>query len=129
MLTIPQFVTGTATSIYDLITQPRLGGVNGPNGLSGPVGIAEATAAVTQNGWLSTHGIVWWIGFISMNLGLINVLPIPFLDGGKLLFLLIEAVRRKRLDPRVEAAASAVGLGLIVLLLIYVTIGDVGRTL
>jgi regulator of sigma E protease len=62
-----------------------------------------------------------------MSLGLINVLPIPFLDGGKLFFILVEAVRRKRVDPRVEAVASAIGLSLIVLLLVYVTIGNVSR--
>ncbi|MBV9099785.1 MAG: site-2 protease family protein [Candidatus Dormibacteraeota bacterium] len=124
---IPDFVQQTATGIYQLITVPSLGGVNGPNGLSGPVGIAQATATATQNGFLSAHGLLWWIGFISMNLGLINVLPIPFLDGGKLLFLLIEAIRRKRLEPRHEAIISAVGLALVMLLLIYVTIGDVSR--
>ncbi len=124
---IPAFVHDTVVGIYQLVTVPSLGGVNGPNGLSGPVGIAEATATASQNGFLSQNGLVWWIGFISMNLGLINVLPIPFLDGGKLLFLGIEAVRRKRLDPRHEAIASAIGLAVVVLLLIYVTIGDVGR--
>ena len=124
---IPDFVQQTATGIYQLITVPSLGGVNGPNGLSGPVGIAQATATATQNGFLAPHGLLWWIGFISMNLGLINVLPIPFLDGGKLLFLLIEAIRRKRLEPRHEAIISGVGLALVMLLLIYVTIGDVSR--
>jgi regulator of sigma E protease len=125
--TIPAFVHDTAVGIYQLITVPSLGGVNGPQGLSGPVGIAQATATATHNGLLGPNGLVHWIGFISMNLGLINVLPIPFLDGGKLVFLLVEAVRRKRLEPRHEAIISAVGLALVVLLLIYVTIGDVSR--
>jgi regulator of sigma E protease len=129
VLFIPNFVQQTGVGIYDLITQPQLGGVNGPNGLSGPVGIAQATATVSQNGLLSEDppGLLFWIGFISMNLGLINLLPIPFLDGGKLLFILIEAVRRKRLDPRYEAVASAIGLAFVVLFLVYVTIGDVNR--
>lgn len=127
VIAIPSFVHDTVSGIYQLITNPQLGGVNGPRGLSGPVGIAQATATATQNGWLAPRGLVWWIGFISMNLGLINVLPIPFLDGGKLLFLLIEAIRRKRLEPRHEAIVSAVGLALVMLLLIYVTIGDVSR--
>jgi len=124
---IPSFIHDTAVGIYQLITVPKLGGVNGPNGLSGPVGIAQATATASQNGFLSQNGLVFWIGFISMNLGLINVLPIPFLDGGKLFFLGIEAIRRKRLEPRNEAIISAVGLALVVMLLIYVTIGDVSR--
>jgi regulator of sigma E protease len=124
---IPTFIRGTVVGIYDLITVPSLGGVTGPNGFSGPVGIAEQTASAANNGFLGQGGLVYWIGFISLNLGFINILPIPFLDGGKLLFLGIEAVRRKRLEPRHEAIASAVGLALVLVFVVYVTIGDVGR--
>ena len=124
---VPDFVRGQAVGIYQLITVPSLGGLNGPNGLSGPVGIAQATVTAAQGGIFGQGGFIWWLGFVSMSLGLINVLPIPFLDGGKLFFILVEAVRRKRVDPRVEAVASAIGLSLIVLLLVYVTIGNVSR--
>ncbi len=62
-----------------------------------------------------------------MNLGFVNMLPIPFLDGGKLLFILIESVRRRRLNPKVEAVITAVGLAVIVVFAVYVTIGDVSR--
>jgi len=125
--TIPAFIRGEAVGIYQLITVPALGGVTGPNGFTGPVGIAQETVSAAQGGILGQQGLVWWIGFVSMSLGLINVLPIPFLDGGKILFLGIEAIRRRRMDPRFEAAASAIGLAVIVLFAIYVTIGDVGR--
>jgi len=125
--TIPAFIGGEAIGIYQLITVPSLGGVTGPNGFTGPVGIAQQTVSAAQGGILGQQGLVWWVGFVSMSLGLVNVLPIPFLDGGKLLFLGIEAVRRRRMDPRFEAAASAIGLAVIVLFAIYVTIGDVGR--
>ena len=124
---IPDFVRGQAVGVYQLITVPSLGGLNGPNGLSGPVGIAQATVTAAQGGIFGQGGFVWWLGFVSMSLGLINVLPIPFLDGGKLFFILLEAVRRRRVDPRIEAVASAVGLALVVLLLVYVTIGNVSR--
>lgn len=124
---IPNFVRDQAVGIYQLITVPSLGGLNGPNGLSGPVGIAQATVTAAQGGIFGQGGFIWWLGFVSMSLGLLNVLPIPFLDGGKLFFILVEAVRRKRVDPRVEAVASAIGLSLIVLLLVYVTIGNVSR--
>ena len=127
--TIPAFIRGEAIGIYQLITVPSLGGVTGPNGFTGPVGIAQQTVSAAQGGVLGQQGLVWWIGFVSMSLGLVNVLPIPFLDGGKLLFLGIEAIRRRRMDPRFEAAASAIGLAVIVLFAIYVTIGDVGRML
>jgi regulator of sigma E protease len=125
---IPGFFHDTFVGIVQLSNGTIPGGLTGPNGFTGPVGIAEQTVNATNNGWLGQGGLVWWIGFISMNLGLVNILPIPFLDGGKLMFILIEAVRRKRLDPRHEAIASAVGLALVVLFVIYVTIGDVSRS-
>ncbi len=124
---IPGFIGAEFSGIYDLIVHPPPGGVNGPQGFTGPVGIAQETATATNNGFLGPNGLLWWIGFISMNLGFVNMLPIPFLDGGKLLFILIESVRRRRLNPKVEAAITAVGLAVIVVFAVYVTIGDVTR--
>ncbi|MFI5286935.1 MAG: M50 family metallopeptidase [Candidatus Dormibacteria bacterium] len=124
---IPGFVWGEVTGIYGLIVHPPQGGVNGPQGFTGPVGIAQETAVATNNGFLGPNGLLWWIGFISLNLGFVNMLPIPFLDGGKLLFIAIESVRRRRLNPKVEAAITAVGLAVIVVFAVYVTIGDVSR--
>jgi regulator of sigma E protease len=124
---IPDFIRGQAVGIYQLLTVPSLGGITGPNGLSGPVGIAQQTVTAAQGGVFGQDGLIWWIGFVSMSLGLVNVLPIPFLDGGKLLFIGVEAVRRKRVDPRIEMVASAIGLALVVLLVVYVTIGNVSR--
>ena len=124
---IPTFIWNEVTGIYGLIVHPPQGGINGPQGFTGPVGIAQETAVATNNGFLGPNGLVWWIGFISLNLGFVNMLPIPFLDGGKLLFILIESVRRRRLNPKVEAAITAVGLAVVVLFAVYVTIGDVTR--
>jgi regulator of sigma E protease len=124
---IPTFIWSEFTGIYGLIVHPPQGGVNGPEGFTGPVGIAQETATATNNGFLGPNGLLWWIGFISMNLGFVNMLPIPFLDGGKLLFILIESVRRRRLNPKVEAVITAVGLAVIVVFAVYVTIGDVSR--
>jgi regulator of sigma E protease len=124
---IPSFIGAEFSGIYGLIVHPPQGGVNGPQGFTGPVGIAQETATATNNGFLGQNGLLWWIGFISMNLGFVNMLPIPFLDGGKLLFILIESVRRRRLNPKVEAAITAVGLAVIVIFAVYVTIGDVTR--
>jgi regulator of sigma E protease len=124
---IPGFIRNTVVGIHDLITGAIPGGVTGPNGFTGPVGIAQQTVTAAQGGFLGQGGLVFWIGFVSMNLGFVNMLPIPFLDGGKLLFILIEAVRRRRMNPRNEALASAIGLAVVVLFAIYVTIGDVTR--
>ncbi len=121
---IPTFITGTFSGLANLITNPKSGGITGPQGLSGPVGIVRQTVTATHQGGRS---LAFWIAFISMNLGLVNVLPIPFLDGGKAALILLEAVRRRRLDPRREALIYAVGLALVVVFVIYVTIGDVSR--
>ena len=121
---IPTFVTTTFSDLGNLITNPKSGGITGPQGLSGPVGIVRETVTATHQGGRS---LAFWIAFISMNLGLVNVLPIPFLDGGKAVLILLEAVRRRRLDPRREALIYAVGLAIVVVFVIYVTIGDVSR--
>ncbi len=121
---IPTFVTTTFSDLSNLITNPKSGGITGPQGLAGPVGIVRETVTATHQGGRS---LAYWIAFVSMNLGLVNVLPIPFLDGGKAVLILLEAVRRRRLDPRREALIYAVGLAVVVLFAIYVTIGDVSR--
>lgn len=123
---IPSFITDTATGLYDLVTNPKTGGITGPQGLSGPVGIAQQTVTQAHRG---SKSLLYWVAFISMNLGLVNVLPIPFLDGGKFFLIVIEAIRRRRLDPKREALIYAVGLALVLVFVIYVTIGDVSRSL
>jgi regulator of sigma E protease len=89
---------------------------------SGPVGIASAAGSSLQAGWVSFLSLV---GVISLSLGFVNVLPIPFLDGGRFLFVIIEAIRRRRIDPRREAAVHAVGLAVLILLFVFITIGDI----
>lgn len=123
---LPAFIGDTVGGLRDLISNPNSGGITGPNGLSGPVGIAQQTITQAHRG---SKSLLYWIGFISMNLGFINVLPIPFLDGGKFFLIVVEAVRRRRLDPRREALIYAVGLAIVVVFAIYVTIGDVRRSL
>ena len=92
--------------------------------LSGPVGIAQETSVATQIGPTTYLTL---IGLISVNLGLFNLLPIPFLDGGRLFFVLLEMGRRRRINPRVESMVHAVGLALIGMLFIYVTYGDISH--
>jgi regulator of sigma E protease len=121
---IPTFVTTTVADLSNLVTNPKSGGITGPQGLSGPVGIVRQTVTAAHQGGRS---LAFWIAFISMNLGLVNILPIPFLDGGKAVLILVEAIRRRRLDPRREAMIYAVGLAVVVVFVIYVTIGDVSR--
>ncbi len=67
------------------------------------------------------------VAMISVDLGLLNLLPIPALDGGRLVFLGIEVVRRKPVDAQVELAVHAVGFLLLIGLMLLVTFGDVRR--
>ncbi len=90
--------------------------------ITGPVGIVGLVGDVTK------LGLVYLISFtaiISINLAVINLLPFPALDGGRLLFLLIEAIRRKSLSPKVANTLNGVGFALLILLMVVVTFNDI----
>jgi regulator of sigma E protease len=93
--------------------------------VSGPVGIYEATGLATQSGPIA---VVFLIVALSLNLALLNILPIPALDGGKLLFLLIEAaIRRPLLQRRLENAITFAGFVLLIGLIIVLSARDLYR--
>jgi regulator of sigma E protease len=90
--------------------------------VSGPIGIAGAVGSATSQGLASLLSIT---ALISINLALINLLPIPALDGGRLLFVLIEAVTRRPIKPSIANAVNTIGFGLLVLLMLIVSAHDV----
>lgn len=92
--------------------------------LSGPVGIYDITDQVVQTGF---NNFLLWTAMLSVNLGIVNLVPLPALDGGRLLFVAIEAVRGKPLDPQKEGIFHFVGFALIMLLMIVVTWNDIQR--
>ena len=92
--------------------------------LSGPVGIYQATDAVAQHGFYS---LMNWAAILSINLGIMNLLPLPALDGGRLLFFLIEAVRGKPVDKQKEGMVHFVGIVLLMILMLVVTWNDIQR--
>ena len=94
--------------------------------LSGPVGVAGVMATTAS---YSITAFLQLVAFISVNLGVMNLLPMPALDGGRLVFLLIEAVRRKPVPPKYEGYVHAVGLILLLALMVYVTGQDILRLL
>lgn len=96
----------------------------GVDQLSGPVGVAEVMADTAKYSMISFFQLV---AFISINLGVMNLLPLPALDGGRLLFLIIEAVRRKPVPPKYEGYIHAAGLVLLLALMVYVTGQDILR--
>lgn len=92
--------------------------------LSGPVGIYDATDAVVQTGFMN---FLMWTAILSINLGIVNLVPLPALDGGRLLFVGIEAVRGKPIDPQKEGVVHFIGFALLMLLMIVVTWNDIQR--
>ena len=98
--------------------------------LSGPVGIASAVTEVAseslQTGFLdAVNSIIYVMMIITVNLGLFNMLPFPALDGGRFVFLLIEAIRRKPVPRKAEAVVNSIGMALLILLTVVITVSDV----
>lgn len=92
--------------------------------VSGPVGIAQIAGKVAREGWAV---LMNFMAVLSLNLALLNILPVPILDGGHLVFLLIEKLRGKPLSMRQRAIAQQVGMLLLVLLIVTVTYHDIAR--
>lgn len=96
--------------------------------LSGPVGITSIISDVVQLSPSLKDKVINLLSFtamISINLGLVNLIPFPALDGSKLLLLLIEKIRRKPLNPEKEAMITMVGFVILIALMIYVTFNDI----
>lgn len=115
--TVLLFITG----IGDLITGKLEGG-----GLAGPVGIAQVTSEIADRG-NALINLLTWTAFLSLNLFLVNMLPLPALDGGRLAFVLLEAIRRKKVPPQREAVVHAVGMMLLLMFLVVISFFDLRR--
>lgn len=92
--------------------------------VTGPIGIAMVTAEAAQQGF---ENIIMLIAILSISLGLINLMPVPILDGGWILFMLIELVRGKPLSQKTEFVFRVIGLVLILLLFVYAFYSDIVR--
>ena len=94
----------------------------GMNDLSGPVGIYEVVDEQAQYG---IDSLLYLLAYLSVNVGIMNLIPFPAFDGGHILFLLIEKVRGKPVSANVEATITGIGFICLILLMIYVTFNDV----
>lgn len=104
-------------SLYDLVS-----GRYGVEAVSGPVGVTQAMSEAASTG---IANLVYLAVVISMNLGIMNLLPLPALDGGRLVFLLVEGIRRKPVSPRIEGYIHFAGLAVLMLLMVLVTFKDI----
>lgn len=95
-----------------------------PSGVAGPVGIAQMTSVFMKEGIMS---LLRFMALLSLSLAMINVIPFPALDGGRLLFIVIEMVIGRKVNPRVEAIVHTIGYALLMLLIVAVTYSDVMR--
>ncbi|MEJ2056341.1 MAG: RIP metalloprotease RseP [Desulfofustis sp.] len=92
--------------------------------LGGPILIAQLAGEQARAGWLN---LAHFMGLLSVNLGILNLLPIPVLDGGHLVFLTLEGIRRKPLNERAQILAQQVGIALLGTLMLFVFYNDIVR--
>jgi regulator of sigma E protease len=92
--------------------------------MGGPILMAQVTAKVVELGIVP---VLRWLAFISANIGFLNLLPVPVLDGGHLLFYGIEAVRRRPLSQRMQEIGFQIGIALVLMLMVYVNLNDLFR--
>jgi len=99
------------------------GGAN-INEFTGPIGLVTI---VDQAISLGLRIVIFITGFISLNLGVVNMIPFPALDGGRMLLAVLEMVTRRRLDPKIEGLINVIGFMVLMGLMIYITFVDIGR--
>lgn len=110
-------------AFYGLIAGLFAGNNVGEN-LSGPVGIAVMTGQVARMGW---SYLLNFMALLSLNLAIINILPIPALDGGRLLFLFISKIRRRPVAQKYEQLAHTLGFVVLMAMVVIITIKDLGN--
>ncbi len=114
-------VTMIWESLVDLVT-----GRYGMEAVSGPVGVTEAlTDAIDTDVKTGSNSFIYLAVVISMNLGVMNLLPLPALDGGRLIFLIIEGIRRKPVKPEVEGYVHFAGIVVLMLFMVFICVKDV----
>lgn len=94
----------------------------GVNDLSGPVGVYEIVDKESHSG---VNNLLYLLAYLSVNVGVINLIPFPAFDGGHILFLIIEKIRRKPMDANVEATITGIGFVFLMIMMIYITFHDV----
>lgn len=109
-----------------------LTGQFGLNEVAGPLGMTSAISQATAAGlekslWDGLSNLLFVMMVITFNLGVVNLLPLPALDGGRLVFLIIEAIRRKPVKPEHEGWVHLVGMILLLLFMVFISINDIIR--
>jgi regulator of sigma E protease len=99
---------------------------SGGSGVTGPVGIARITTTVVKNEPSQGPGSLFaFVALLSANLGVLNLLPVPALDGGRIVFVLLSWIRRRSLDPEIEGLIHLVGMAVLLVLILVISYQDV----
>lgn len=131
--TVPEVIKQTfcqAGAVMRMIWASLIDTISGKYGteaLSGPVGVVGEMKETAEEGGASA--LVYLFMVLTLNLGVVNLLPIPALDGGRLFFLLIELIRKKPLNPKFEGALNFAFLMLLMLLMVFITVKDIAKIL
>jgi len=97
-----------------------------PKDVAGPIGIFQITGVVAKSGIMN---VLQFMGILSVNLAVVNILPFPALDGGRLVFIAYEAITKRRPKPSFEGWVNTIGMAFLLLLVIMISINDIGRLL
>jgi regulator of sigma E protease len=116
---------GTIKSFGMLITGAFTGKAS-INDVTGPVGIVGVVGDAARFGFVY---LLSFTALISINLAVINLVPFPALDGGRLLFLLIEKIKGSRISPKIANTANAIGFALLIILMLVITYHDIAKLL
>ncbi|UCG14948.1 MAG: RIP metalloprotease RseP [Deltaproteobacteria bacterium] len=116
--------TGKMIELTFVVLGKLIMGAISPKTLAGPIGIAQMSGQVAKAGPLA---FLSFLALLSINLGILNLLPIPVLDGGHLLFFSIEAIMGKPLSMKKRETAQQVGLFLLIVLMVFVFYNDIYR--
>lgn len=111
------------SGLFTLLGQLVFKGVV-PADVAGPVGIAQLTGQVVSIG---PYAVLSFVSLLSLNLAIINILPIPALDGGRLFFILFEAFTKRKVSPKIEGYAHTIGMAVLLGLIALITIHDLFR--
>ena len=111
----------TVKMIWESLTD-LISGRIGMDAVSGPVGVTEAIGTAASNG---AYSLFYLLAALTMNLGVFNLLPLPALDGGRLVFILFEMVFRRKVSPKIEGFVHFIGISLLLTLMVLVTFKDV----
>ena len=111
--------TGVGQMVGGLLTG------NVPKDVSGPIGMYEATSSINKNQGILA--VIHFFGIVSVNLAVVNVLPFPALDGGRIIFVAYELFTKKRANQKFEATVNNIGMLILLTMIVLITVGDVMR--